>query len=73
MIFHKTPLVIPVLKLKLKNITFVLDHTENSAFRRPTSIFPRDTRLIGIIITIGNIPFFRGIEPITPNYNPYKK
>ena len=39
MIFHKTPLVIPVLKLKLKNITFVLTHiVENSAFRLPTPI-----------------------------------
>ena len=38
MMFHNTPLVIPVLKLKLKNITFVLNHIENSAFRLPRSI-----------------------------------
>ena len=45
MIFHKTPLVIPVLKLKLKNITFVLNHIENSAFRLPTSILTRDKKI----------------------------
>ena len=38
MVFLKTPLVISVLKLKLKNITFVLSHIENSAFRLPRSI-----------------------------------
>ena len=39
-IFHKTPLVIPVLKLTLKNITIVLNHIENSAFRLPISGYP---------------------------------
>ena len=38
MIFPKTPLVILVLKLKFENITFVLNHIENSAFRLPGPI-----------------------------------
>ena len=38
MVFFKTPLVIPVLKLNLNNITFILNHVEISAFRLPRSI-----------------------------------
>ena len=38
MIIHKTPFVIPDLKLKLKNTPLVLNHIEISAFGLSTSI-----------------------------------